>query len=154
MTLNTFNLNQYHLSSFHLPPPPLPSLSLLTLTYFNFSPSSMHLDPTQLLSLHHSSIPSKTVSSQLQIWMKPHMTDSVLVSSPRSFPTSPHFNQNCEIIISCINNSPKLWNWRIVFYYFFVREVFGESGKKRKGISNELFRLTPDAKEERGRRGK
>ena len=37
---------------------------------------------------------------------------------------------------------------------FFVREVFGEFGKKRIGISNELFRLAPNAKEEKGRRGK
>ena len=37
---------------------------------------------------------------------------------------------------------------------FFVQEVFGESGKRRIGISNELFCLAPDAKEERERRDK
>ena len=41
-----------------------------------------------------------------------------------------------------------------IFYYFFVREVFGKSAKKRIGISNELFCLAPDAKEERERRDK
>ena len=41
-----------------------------------------------------------------------------------------------------------------ILLFFFVREVFGEFGKKRIGISNELFRLAPNAKEEKGRRGK
>ena len=41
-----------------------------------------------------------------------------------------------------------------ILLYFFVREVFGESGKKRIGISNELFGLTLNVKEEKERRCK